>query len=105
MTDTWMIINSLAESIGSLSDYPPEQVMLGQALKLAEESGEVAEAVIGVLGMNPRKGHSHTLEQVHAEACDAAVTALILIARTGADPEAVFTRHLRYLSGRHLTGG
>ncbi|MFD8749740.1 MazG-like family protein [Kitasatospora sp. NPDC059577] len=104
MDDTWTILKSLAEKLDSLLDHPPEQTMLLQALKLGEECGEVAEAVIGVLGMNPRKGRSHTLEQVHAEACDAAVTALILIARTGGDPEAVFARHLRYLAGRSITG-
>ncbi|MBP0455143.1 MazG-like family protein [Kitasatospora sp. RG8] len=104
METSWEIINSLIQSLNSLSKVPPEQAILGQALKLCEEAGEVAEAVIGMLGMNPRKGLSHNVDDVRAEACDAAVTALILIARTGADPRAVFEKHLQHLAGRSLTG-
>ncbi|MET8544682.1 MazG-like family protein [Kitasatospora sp. NPDC004799] len=99
-----MTVKSLADRLDSLSDAPYGQVVLGQALKLSEETGEVAEAVIGMLAMNPRKGASHTLEDVHAEACDAAVTALILIERTGADARSVFERHLEKLARRPLTG-
>ncbi|MER7757931.1 MazG-like family protein [Kitasatospora sp. NPDC097643] len=103
MTDPWEILNSLANKLNSLSTAPREQALLGQALKLSEETGEVAEAVIGALGMNPRKGHSHDWDDVRAEACDAAVTALILIARTGADPRDLFESHLQYLHNRSLT--
>ncbi|MFJ3793196.1 MazG-like family protein [Kitasatospora sp. NPDC090091] len=104
MDDPWSIINSLADKLSSLSSAPREQALLGQALKAAEESGELAEAVLGALGMNPRKGFSHTWEDARAEACDLAVTALIFVARTGADPRALFEEHLQRLAERSLTG-
>ncbi|MGW4890812.1 MazG-like family protein [Kitasatospora sp. NPDC004240] len=102
--DSWTVINSLAQKLNSHSPVSREKMVLVQALKLAEESGEVAEAAIGMLGLNPRKGFSHTLDDVLAEACDVAVTALVLVARSGADPREVFENHLRHLQNRPLTG-
>jgi hypothetical protein len=51
---------------------------LCRALKVQEEAGEMAQAVIGVLGQNPRKGISHTWDDVVAEAIDTALSALVL---------------------------
>ncbi|GGS95165.1 MazG-like family protein [Streptomyces chromofuscus] len=39
---------------------PPEQRSVLQVLKIGEEFGEAAQALIGVTGTNPRKGVSHT---------------------------------------------
>jgi hypothetical protein len=50
---------------------------LCRALKVQEEAGEMAQAVIGVLGQNPRKGFTHTWEDVVAEAIDVALSALV----------------------------
>lgn len=44
--------------------------------KCAEETGEVIGAMIGVTGQNPRKGFTHTIDDVEAELLDVAVTAL-----------------------------
>jgi NTP pyrophosphatase (non-canonical NTP hydrolase) len=54
-------------------------------LKVAEEAGEAATAWIGVTGANPRKGVTHTVEQVAAELADVALTALIAIESLGVD--------------------
>ncbi|MGR6319166.1 MazG-like family protein [Micromonospora soli] len=54
-------------------------------LKLTEESGEAAAAWIGVLGQNPRKGVTHTREQVAAELADVVFTALVAIESLGLD--------------------
>ncbi|GIF02342.1 MazG-like family protein [Paractinoplanes rishiriensis] len=51
---------------------------LCRALKVQEEAGEMAQAVIGVLGQNPRKGTTHTWDDVVAEAIDTALSALVL---------------------------
>ncbi|MEU4241901.1 MazG-like family protein [Actinoplanes sp. NPDC026619] len=51
---------------------------LCRALKVQEEAGEMAQAVIGVLGQNPRKGITHTWDDVVAEAIDTALSALVL---------------------------
>jgi hypothetical protein len=42
--------------------------------KISEENGELTEALIGVLGMNPRKGFSHTWADVDKEILDVIVT-------------------------------
>ena len=54
-------------------------------LKVAEEAGEAASAWIGVTGANPRKGVTHTVDQVAAELADVALTALIAIESLGVD--------------------
>ena len=51
---------------------------LCRALKVQEEAGEMAQAVIGVLGQNPRKGITHTWDDVVYEAIDTALSALVL---------------------------
>ncbi|WP_037973125.1 MazG-like family protein [Streptomyces sp. NRRL WC-3742] len=100
MEDTWTIINSLAARLDSHSDRSDEQRWTLQALKLQEEAGEVAEAVIGALGVNPRKGHSHDWDDVRKEACDVAVSALVMLARMGGDPPRFFADHLRAVAAR-----
>jgi len=54
----------------------PESVAWGRLAKLTEESGEVIAAYIGATGQNPRKGVTHTTDDVLAELLDVAVTAL-----------------------------
>src|SRR5512138_2302215 len=58
------------------ADRDPEAVTLHRLIKLAEENGEVVTAVIGALGSNPRKGVTHSLDDVRAELLDVAITAL-----------------------------
>ncbi|MER5635603.1 MazG-like family protein [Kitasatospora sp. NPDC002227] len=100
MNETWEIVNTLAQRLDSHFDQPDEQRWTVQALKLQEEAGEVAQAVIGALGANPRKGHSHTWDDVRSEACDVALTALVLLARMGGDPRWFFEEHLRSVRDR-----
>ncbi|MFI7576697.1 MazG-like family protein [Micromonospora sp. NPDC049497] len=58
-------------------------------LKLSEEAGEVAGAWIGMVGQNPRKGVTHTREDVAAELADVAFTALVAIESLGLDARTV----------------
>ncbi|MFE2108115.1 MazG-like family protein [Kitasatospora sp. NPDC059463] len=100
MDDTWKTLNSLAQSLDSHSAMVGEQRWLMQIVKLQEEVGEVAEAAIGALGENPRKGRSHDWDDVRKEACDVAVTALVLLVRMGGDPRWFFEEHLRMVAAR-----
>ena len=61
-------------------------------MKITEEAGEAAQAWIGVLGQNPRKGVTHTTEDVVGELADVAFTALVAIASLGADPREAVER-------------
>lgn len=58
-------------------------------LKVTEEAGEVASAWIGVLGQNPRKGVTHSTQDVAGELADVAMSALVAIASLGMDPRQV----------------
>ncbi|GAA3005516.1 MazG-like family protein [Kitasatospora albolonga] len=100
MNETWQSINVHAEHLSSASSLPLEQQWLVQTVKLQEECGEVAEAVIGALGENPRKGFSHTWDDVRAEVCDVIVTGMVMLARMGGDPAWYFEEHLRGVTDR-----
>lgn len=60
-------------------------------LKITEEAGEAAQAWIGLLGQNPRKGVTSTRDQVVAELADVAFTALVAIASLDHDPRVALT--------------
>lgn len=54
----------------------PEAITWGRLAKIMEEGGEVIEAYIGLTGQNPRKGATHSREDVLDELLDVAITAL-----------------------------
>jgi hypothetical protein len=54
----------------------PEAILWGRVAKLTEEAGEAVAALIGMTGQNPRKGVTHTVDDVVAELLDVAITAL-----------------------------
>lgn len=82
----------------------PELVLRG--LKVQEEAGELAAAVIGVLGQNPRKGVTHTWDDVINEAIDVALSALVF-AQTAlpGELEDILTERLTYLQNRAAASG
>ncbi|MBG0855822.1 MazG-like family protein [Streptomyces spinoverrucosus] len=83
---------------------PPDQRSALQVLKIGEEFGEAAQALIGVSGTSPRKGVSHTWEDVTAEVCDVIVTSMVTLHRLGVpNPEARFAEHLEQAAARTLT--
>jgi NTP pyrophosphatase (non-canonical NTP hydrolase) len=72
----------------------PEAQLWGRVAKVAEEVGEVGEAwidalaissgkliaaMIGATGQNPRKGQTHTMDDVTKELLDVALTALCAV--------------------------
>jgi NTP pyrophosphatase (non-canonical NTP hydrolase) len=58
-----------------------------QIIKVQEELGEVAEAFVGFMGLNPRKGITHTPEDVALELADVVMTALVGIKMAGFEPD------------------
>ncbi|MEU6331124.1 MazG-like family protein [Streptomyces sp. NPDC047049] len=102
MTETWQQIAHLADRLEEHSTLPREQRILLQLLKIQEEAGEVAEAVIGAMGQNPRKGHSHTWEDVEAEVCDVIVTGMVALSRMNPEAATVFARHMEGVVARDL---
>lgn len=58
------------------TDLDPELHIRRRVDKIAEEFGEVTEALGGVVGENPRKGVTHTWDDVDRELLDVATAAL-----------------------------
>jgi hypothetical protein len=54
-----------------------------QLIKIQEELGEAAEAYVGMTGSNPRKGVTHTADDVAMELADVAITAMLAIRFAG----------------------
>ncbi|MFF5185880.1 MazG-like family protein [Streptomyces sp. NPDC000345] len=83
----------------------PEEQWSLQVLKIAEETGEASQAVIGARGTNPRKGTS-PWDDAHAEVADVAITALVALARMRPDDAAEYLdRHLTAKSAKFLHAG
>ncbi|MFG2029502.1 MazG-like family protein [Streptomyces sp. NPDC048825] len=101
------------ETVGRLQEWlvraqpsrPPQEALLLRMLKLSEEVGEVAEAVIGATGQNPRKGTSHTWDDVQSELCDVIITAAVALRTLTPDAREVFTSHLEQVRKRSLGSG
>lgn len=71
--------------------------------KVSEEQGEVIAAFIGAIGQNPRKGVTHTLDDVTDELLDVALTALAAVEHLRGhrgDSLELFERKLRSVASR-----
>jgi NTP pyrophosphatase (non-canonical NTP hydrolase) len=67
---------------------------------LAAEVGEVMEAHMGMAGTIPRKGFTHTPEDLASELADVAMTALASITTLGLDPEHFMSQNQQKVGGR-----
>ncbi|MEU7059382.1 MazG-like family protein [Streptomyces sp. NPDC046197] len=108
--DLWASVDHLWTWLGANRSHVGREEMLLRIVKLSEEVGEVAQAVIGATGQNPRKGTTHTWEDVQAELCDVVITALVALRTLTPDAREVFTHHLNRVTQRSLgtdgaTGG
>lgn len=101
MTDTttadlWQHVTAAVDWLDTANGRSEHQCAI-QMLKIAEEAGEAAAAYIGMTGQNPRKGVTHTREDVAGELCDVVVTALVALATvtgTADSAQAALDRHL-----------
>ncbi|TQJ87713.1 MazG-like family protein [Streptomyces sp. SLBN-31] len=100
--DLWSSVDALWTWLDGDRAHDGGEGLLLRILKLSEEVGEVAQAVIGVTGQNPRKGVTHTWEDVQGELCDVVITALVALRTLTPDTREVFTRHLERVTARSL---
>ncbi|MFF4309955.1 MazG-like family protein [Streptomyces sp. 900105755] len=98
----WSSIEDLWTWLDANRRHGGETALVLRMLKLTEEVGEVAQAVIGATGQNPRKGVTHTWEDVQGELCDVVITALVALRTLTPDAEQVFGRHLAGVRARSL---
>ncbi|MEU4032894.1 MazG-like family protein [Streptomyces collinus] len=101
----WPTIDELWSRLEATRAHPGPEGVLLRILKLSEEVGEVAEAVIGATGQNPRKGVTHTWDDVQSELCDVAITALVALRTLTPHAGEVFDSHLTRVRERPLTPG
>ncbi|MHB9862290.1 MazG-like family protein [Streptomyces sp. YIM S03343] len=110
-TDLWTTVDALWRwlEVSRASDGTHEgasgtrEALLLRMLKLSEEVGEAAQAVIGATGQNPRKGVTHSWEDVEAELCDVVITALVALRTLTPDTREVFMGHLAKVAARSVT--
>lgn len=101
--NVWDTVGSLVTWLDENSPLTPDADRLLRIMKISEEVGEVSQAVIGVLGQNPRKGVTHTWEDVHAELSDVILTAMVALSTLTPDAATIFQRHLDRVAARSLT--
>jgi NTP pyrophosphatase (non-canonical NTP hydrolase) len=101
MDDAWGTIEEIVEWLDDGSTLGPEIKKLIRIMKLTEEAGEVTQAVIGTR-QNPRKGVTHTWEDVQAELCDVIVTAMVALTTITPDTRETFNGHLARVASRSL---
>ncbi|OMI33550.1 MazG-like family protein [Streptomyces sparsogenes] len=99
---TWSRVEKLRNWLDENADPgTAENVKLWRVLKIGEEFGEVAEAMHGATGANPRKGASHTWGDVHKELCDVIVTSMVALATCAPqDAEKLLDARLQHLVDR-----
>ncbi|MFI1535757.1 MazG-like family protein [Streptomyces anandii] len=102
--DLWTSIDALWTWLESGTPYKgtTHEGLLLRLLKLSEEVGEVAQAVIGATGQNPRKGTTHTWTDVESELCDVIITALVALRTLTPEAREVFTAHLTRVRERSV---
>nr|WSZ17655.1 MazG-like family protein [Streptomyces canus] len=103
--DLWKSVDALWAWLETDQPVSGREGLLLRMLKLSEEVGEVSEAVIGAIGQNPRKGVSHTWEDVQGELCDVVITALVALRTLTPDTREVLHHHLARVAERSLGPG
>lgn len=101
---SWNSISNLVGWLNNKSSQTGDLSVVLRVMKISEEVGEVAEALHGALGSNPRKGRSHTWGDVHEELCDVIVTSMVALASLTPDAQQLFEDKLRRIEERSLGG-
>lgn len=97
--DQWHTIRDLVAWLDHENGRSRQEITL-RLLKITEEAGEAAQAWIGVMGQNPRKGFTHTLPDVADELCDVIVTAAVALASIVDDPAGHLDAKLAKIAAR-----
>ena len=98
-TDPWPTIAALAAWLDA-NNGRGEHERAMRLMKLTEETGEVMQAYIGMTGQNPRKGVTHTAEEVADELCDVIVTAMVALHQFTEEPAKVFKAKVQRIAER-----
>lgn len=100
MEATWDGVQKLRGWLDGEDQAAAGDVKLLRVLKIGEEFGEAAEAITGALGANPRKGNSHSWQDVEKELSDVIVTAMVALATITPEAEKVLDARVQGLLER-----
>ncbi|MEU1816117.1 MazG-like family protein [Streptomyces roseifaciens] len=78
----------------------PMQTLSMRMHKIYEEAGEASQAFIGATAYNPRKGQSHTMDDVKKELCDLIITTMVALRTVDPDAEQTFAANLERVTAR-----
>ena len=98
-SEQWSTIRNLVTWLDASNGRTDQEITL-RILKITEEAGEAAQAWIGVMGQNPRKGVTHTHPQVQDELVDVIVTAAVALASLVDNPGYVLDQKLAKIAAR-----
>ncbi|MDH6108134.1 8-oxo-dGTP pyrophosphatase MutT (NUDIX family) [Kitasatospora sp. MAP12-15] len=87
----WAEIDRVHREFAAHCEATGQPLLPMMMLKVQEEAGEAAQALLGVLGANPRKGHSHSMEQFQGELCDVITAAMGALRATTPDAASVLS--------------
>lgn len=101
-------VRSISASISASypADLDPEAHTWRRVMKVAEEVGKVTQSLSGYLGENPRKGQTHTLDDLRSELLDVALAALGAVSHLGGDDDdtaAMLTQRAAFIHQRLAT--
>lgn len=101
-TDVWDIVDELVAWLDAsdATTVTPEVSRILRCYKITEEAGEVAAAVIGATGQNPRKGVTHDWNDVARELCDVILAAKVALATIDPGARAAFAKHVQHVADR-----
>lgn len=99
--DQWSTIHRITAWLDQNNGTSETEIGL-RLLKLTEEAGEVAQAWIGTMGQNPRKGVTHTVAEVQDELIDVMVTAAVALTSLAENPATLVAEKLAKIEARSV---
>ena len=99
--DPWPSVRRFAAHLDEVNGTSDHERAL-RLMKLSEEVGEVTEAYIGMIGQNPRKGVTHTREDVAEELCDVVISAMVALCSFTEDPAGALRDRIEAVDARYL---
>jgi phosphoribosyl-ATP pyrophosphohydrolase len=94
------VYRDIYDKIAASQAHLRGQGYMYRLLKVQEEAGEVAQAVIGSAGANKRKGYTHRDEDVAKELADVVITAMVALHDWVPSPERYMKERLQVLTER-----
>lgn len=101
LADHIRVVSTWIDDTPANRSRDPEAALWTRVAKVIEEAGEAVAALIGVTGQNPRKGVTHTINDVRDELLDVAVTALAAVEHIDGNTGSSVPAFLVHVERRH----